>query len=64
MEYPKFNIDVCIDNDIAKNGTQLKNIKVIHPSMVEKCGEYYIIITPVKYEKIKQQLEKRFKICD
>ena len=32
--------------------------------MVEKCGEYYIIITPVKYEKIKQQLEKRFKICD
>jgi len=49
---------------LQKNETQLQNIKVIHSSMVEKCGEYYIIITPVKYEKIKQQLEKRFKICD
>lgn len=29
--------------------------------MVEKCGEYYIIITPVKYEEIKQQLEKGLK---
>ena len=59
MEYPKFNIDVCIDNDIAKNGTQLQNINVIHPSMVEKWEEYYIIITPVKHEEIKQQLEKK-----
>ena len=49
---------------LQKNETQLQNIKVIHPSMVEKWEEYYIIITPVKHEELKQHLEKRLKICD
>lgn len=57
MEYPDFNVDVCIDNDISKKQTQVNHIDIIHPSDIKKWEEYYIVITPVKCQEIKKQLE-------
>lgn len=52
-------VDVIIDNDSNKNGTEINGIRILHPDNIVEMSKYFIIITSMRYDEIKEDLIDR-----